>query len=268
MIRASFVILLLCVFGVTACKDTWDDDSGPGGGDDDTGPADDDTGSAGDDDTGPAEICDGQDNDGNGTVDDGFECAAGTTEACEGVCNESRECQADCTWSECVAHCGADETCCTSGCVDITTDVNNCGECDRACEDELWGDPPECYGGGCCLKGCRNGSEICDDEHFTVPSPYVRMFLVCHNDNGGVAYLAPNTGLPCDDGVPRCRGWEENGMDAWDYLEYIVQMDCTTTGQFIEVDLSAYEGEGLYIGVHNQPTGGGHMTEVCVAEGP
>ena len=296
MIRANLFILVIFFLPLTSCRDTWDDDTGPGQTDDDD-----------DDDTSPSALdpCDGLDNDSNGIVDDGYECAAGetvacsehgscdgtalcsdqctlgtctnpawectspgTSESCGGTCNDTQECQADCTWAECAPHCGVDETCCASGCVDITSDVNHCGECDRACEDELWGNPPECFGGGCCLKGCRNGSEICDDEHFTVPSPYVRMFLVCYNDNGGVAYLATNTGLPCDDGVPRCRGWEENGMDAWDHLLYVAQMDCTTSGQYMEIDLSAYEGQSMYIGVHDQPTGGGDMTAVCVAEGP
>ena len=41
----------------------------------------------------------------------------------------------------------------------------------------------------------------------------------------------------------------------------------TTAGGYREVDLSAYEGEGMYIGVHDQPEGGGDMTAVCVAEG-
>jgi hypothetical protein len=277
---------------LAACNETWDDDSGPPG-DDDSSPTD-------------ADPCDGVDNDGNGVIDDGHACAAGSTVACTahgtcagtaacsdqctvgecsdpawectspgssepcdgGLCNDAADCLPDCTMDACAPHCATDETCCDTGCVDLTSDVAHCGACNRPCEDELWGDPPQCFGGGCCLKGCRNGSEVCDDEHFSVPSPYTRMFLVCYNANGGVAYLATNTGLPCDDGISRCRGWEENGMDAWDHLQYVAQMDCTTAGSFMEVDLSGLEGVGMYIGVHDQPTGGGDMTAVCVAEGP
>ncbi len=286
------LLTLFAVLLFAGCPSPGDDDTGGGPGDDD------DTGPSGED------PCDGEDNDGNGVVDDGFACAAGavtdcteygtcvgtsvcgddctpgpctneawactapgTMEPCaDALCNEAQECLADCSWGECESHCGVDEACCPSeGCVNIKTDPYNCGECGRFCD---FGDTPECFGGACCIKGCRNGSEICDDEHFSVSDPYIRTFLVCRNDNGGVAYLATNTGLACDDGIHRCRGWEENGMNAWDHLEYLAQMDCTTSGQYLEVDLSAHAGQGMYIGVHDQPAGGGHMTSVCVAEGP
>ena len=267
-IGIALVGMLALLLG--SCNDGGDDDTDPPAGDDDATAGDDDGGDddVGDDDATGVEVCDGLDNDGDGVADDGFECVLGVVEPCDGgVCEDAQVCEAGCTWSECAPHCAKDETCCPGGCVDLTHDVDNCGACERACTEELWGNPPECFGGGCCLKGCRNGSEICDDERFTVPSPYVRMFLVCYNDNGGVAYLAPNTGPDCDDGVPRCRGWEENGMNAWDHLKYITQMDCTTAGEYREIDLSAHEGEGMYIGVHDQPEGGGDMTAVCVAEG-
>jgi len=119
-----------------------------------------------------------------------------------------------------------------------------------------------------CIRGCRNGSEVCDDEGFRVPSPYVPMTLVCVSGRGGTIYVATNTGPPClDDGVPRCRGWEERGENAWDYLEYVVQFDCTEDGRTWDIDLSAHAGEALYVGVHDDPDLGRStmMTEVCVA---
>ncbi|MBN1774146.1 MAG: hypothetical protein JXB32_23000, partial [Deltaproteobacteria bacterium] len=121
-----------------------------------------------------------------------------------------------------------------------------------------------------CIQGCRNGSEVCDDEGFRVPSPYVPMALVCVSGRGGTIYVATNTGPPClDDGVPRCRGWEERGENAWDpgNLDYVVQFACTETGRTFDIDLSAYAGSGLHVGVHDDPVLGREtmMTEVCVA---
>ncbi len=290
--------LLILALGLclTACDPAYDDD--------DTGRpdlSDDDD----DDDATPtdADPCDGIDNDGNGVVDDGHACAAGevidctahgactgtavcsdqcipgectnpawectepgATEVCgSGACGDTRECLGDCTFDECATHCGADEACCPDGCADLTADVGNCGECGRAC---TYGDSPRCYGGGCCVDSARNGSEICDDQVFGVPSPYRRIFLGCQNDNGGVGYVSINTGPAQDDGVTRCQGWEDNGQDAWDHLQYVAQLTCDTEGQWLEVDLSMYEGDTMWFGSHDLPTGGGHMTDVCLAEGP
>ena len=100
-----------------------------------------------------------------------------------------------------------------------------------------------------------------------MPSPYTTMYLVCRNDSGGIAYVATNTGPQMSDGIYRCQGWEEAGQDAWDYLNYIATLTCNTTGQMIEVDLSAYAGTTLYVGAHDLPTGGGDMTDVCIASG-
>jgi hypothetical protein len=118
-----------------------------------------------------------------------------------------------------------------------------------------------------CLEGCRNGSEICDDQGFNVPDPYVPMALVCVSGRGGIIYVSRNTGPECDDGIPRCRGWEENGMNAWDYLDYVVQFPCSVDGETHDIDLSAYAGEHLWVGVHDDPARGRDtmMTEVCVA---
>ena len=118
-----------------------------------------------------------------------------------------------------------------------------------------------------CLEGCRNGSEVCDDQGFTVPSPYVPMALVCMSGRGGTIYVSRNTGPPCTDGVTRCQGWEQAGLNAWDYLDYVVQFPCTEDGVTHNIDLSAYAGTGLHVGVHDDPAIGRDtmMTEVCIA---
>jgi len=277
-------------------QDHPDDDSADDDGDDDGAPDDDDGG--GDDDAEP-ELCDGADNDGDGQVDEGFdcifetvqdcelggsecagtqiclqnctwspcenpdwECAPGDEEACQaGACDGSRGCASDCTWEECHHTCGADFECCDDGCKDVQSDWHNCGTCDRECEFE-----DGCYVGACCVDNVRNGSEVCDDQRWTVSSPYLPLYLVCRNDNGGIAYVSSNTGPPMEDGISRCQGWEENGQDAWDHLNYIYQMECTVAGTIMPIDLSAWEGSGLYMGAHDHPNGGGDMTEICVAE--
>jgi len=132
-------------------------------------------------------------------------------------------------------------------------------------EDEPDQDPNPGGGEWVCDKEIRNGSEICDDAGFDVPDPYQRMAIVCITGEGGVGYVSTNTGPEMSDGVPRCQGWEENGQNAWDHLDYIEAVDCTADDQVHEVDLSRWTGRGLWTGVHDQPGGGGHMTHTCIA---
>jgi hypothetical protein len=176
-----------------------------------------------------------------------------------------RACQADCRFGVCQEACAGGTSCCPAGCVDLMADAGNCGTCGRVCDQAT----QTCYDGACPIGCARNGSEICDDEGFQVPSPPTQVLLVCDNDNGGVAYISTNTGPPMiADGVPRCQGWEEQGLNAWDYLDYIATMDCTVAGMTLVVDLSAYVGQHLHFGSHDQPGGGGHMTNVCLAFTP
>jgi hypothetical protein len=197
----------------------------------------------------------------------------GTEEACDvGQCPGVRQCESDCQYGDCLPNCPTDTDCCADGCVDLDTDRDHCGACDRACllylNSEVPTDP--CYSGACVIKCCRNGNETCDDEHFIVPSPYVPMYLVCTNGNGGVAYVATDTGPQCTDGIRRCRCWDEAGLDFQDYLPslYIDHMTCDFAGKIKLVDLSAYANQGLYVGAHEQLDGSGHMTRACIATGP
>ena len=125
--------------------------------------------------------------------------------------------------------------------------------------------PPEPTGSWVCHEEIRNGSEICDDAKFGVPDPYGPLALKCVTGEGGVGYVSSNTGPTMSDGIARCQGWEENGQDAWDHLEYLHQVICSSEGQIHEVDLSSREGQNLWVGVHDLPDGGGHFTHVCIA---
>lgn len=159
------------------------------------------------------------------------------------------------------------------------------------------------------ITGCRNGSERCDDQMFTVPSdPYVPLVLGCYGStgDGGIAYIGINSGPQCtqdegccpsaegvdcpveardfNSGNFRCRGWEQCGCpgqlcpcaDAWDFIEYAtdpagnpITITCTVDGVVQEIDLSAYAGQNIYVGVHTQPDGAtGRGTESCIARKP
>lgn len=109
-----------------------------------------------------------------------------------------------------------------------------------------------------------NDQEICDDEAFVAQSGVFA--LVCLNTNGGVAYAATNTGPPDVDGTPRCQGWEHASPPQPLGLNYLAKLDCTPGGPgYITGDLSAFAGQKLWFGVHDQPGGGGHNTSACLA---
>lgn len=110
----------------------------------------------------------------------------------------------------------------------------------------------------------RNGSEVCDDESFQVDSG-VRYALYCSEAEGGVSFISSEAGPEMSDGVGRCQGWEEQGLNAWDYLTYVAKTQCNREGDVLEVDLSAYVGGSLWFGSHDNPDGSGTMTSTCLA---
>jgi hypothetical protein len=115
-----------------------------------------------------------------------------------------------------------------------------------------------------CLITANNDEEVCDDAQAEVPVTGA-LVLVCLTANGGKTYISKNTGPVMFDGISRCQGWEDNGQNAWDHLQYIYTLDCTTAQATLDVDLSSYVGQTIWVGVHDQPTGGGDNTPVCVA---
>jgi hypothetical protein len=126
------------------------------------------------------------------------------------------------------------------------------------------GTAPTYSSSDCLVTANNDDSEVCDDAETQVQAtgPLV---LVCLTANGGKTYVAKNTGPVMFDGIPRCQGWETNGQNPWDHLDYIYTLDCTSAQATLDIDMSAYVGQTVWVGVHNQPTGGGANTPVCVA---
>ncbi|MBI5499520.1 MAG: hypothetical protein HY907_04720 [Deltaproteobacteria bacterium] len=113
---------------------------------------------------GVPEACNGLDDDCNGSVDDGMECALGTVSPC-GPCALGRKtCTSSCTWSPCVTPAdacspGASESCTPPACA-----VGH-HTCQPTC---AWGacvaDHSDCTPGttrGCSLPDCGSGTQAC-----------------------------------------------------------------------------------------------------------
>ena len=132
--------------------------------------------------------------------------------------------------------------------------------------DVTCGTSPATGPGGWVDVACaRNGSEICDDELFYV-IPGVELGIRCQGPEGGIGYIASNTGPTQADGNNRCQGWEDQGLNAWDYLNYVGSMVCDQQGAVLPVDVSAFVGDDLWFGSHDNPGGGGHMTNICLVQ--
>jgi hypothetical protein len=114
-----------------------------------------------------------------------------------------------------------------------------------------------------CIKSARNGCEICDDAVFVVPNN-TELVLVCLDDNGGKGYISSNTGPKMEDGVARCQGWEQKGLKAWDYLNYVDSLVCDKPQKLINLNLTP--GKKYWMGIHDYPkVGKGHFTMACLA---
>ena len=87
---------------------------------------------------GANEACDGRDNDCDGRIDEVGACcpacqALGDTTRGD-VCAVDGTCQ--CSAAPGMAACPAGQACCGSGCIDTSTDINNCGTCGLQCTNQ------------------------------------------------------------------------------------------------------------------------------------
>ena len=90
----------------------------------------------------------------------------GPVDPCEGVeCDPGQLCQAGICVQGCSPSdpCPGSLTCCGNVCVDVSSDLANCGQCDEACTQ-----PPNiaavCDTGVCQLGACAPGFEDCDGD--------------------------------------------------------------------------------------------------------
>jgi len=85
--------------------------------------------------------------------DDGTTCVEGNCRRlCDGGCDEPREV---CGGVVCV--CAPGLTACDGVCVDLDTDPEHCGSCDRSCGDDV-----ACGGAACRPEGCDAFPNACD----------------------------------------------------------------------------------------------------------
>jgi len=111
---------------------------------------------------GAAELCDDVDNNCNGRIDESAECCDGCASLGADrnrgdICLESGECE--CSTEPGTGICPAGETCCTAGCVNTDTDIENCGLCGARCTEQA----DNCQADGTGMGVCRCGSgPVCD----------------------------------------------------------------------------------------------------------
>ncbi|RLB46479.1 MAG: hypothetical protein DRJ42_27560 [Deltaproteobacteria bacterium] len=174
-------------------------------------------------DSAPAEeTCDGVDNDGDGVIDEGFECVIGDTAACTTGCSSDgvRECIAGCAFDACVPPpevCnGADDDCdgaiddgfaCVSGQVEACS--TSCGStgsqgCDVSCAFDACAAPPE---------DCNGADDDCDgmsDEGFACAGGGVSSCVTMCGSTGSRTCFADCTLDICTPPVEVCNGVDDD----------------------------------------------------------
>lgn len=143
------------------------------------------------------------------------------------------------------ATCGAGLSCCgTSGCVDVDTDIQNCGSCDWICPLPDNGEAG-CTSGSCGVGSCNKGFDDCDGA----PHNGCEVDLSADVDHCGGCDLpcpaAPNgvegcaAGIcviaTCNSGFDDCDASPENGCEADLNSDPSHCGDCQTSCQSGEV---------------------------------
>jgi hypothetical protein len=226
---------------------------------------------------GEPEICNGLDDDCNGAVDDGLECALGTVSTC-GPCALGRKtCTASCTWSECVL---PPEVCSPGTVVTCTPSACAIGHatCPPSCS---WGpcvaDHSDCSPGttrGCSLPSCGSGTQTCGSDcawggcagtcppgHTCCPGEGC-FDLDWHDDHCGDCATSCGFLSICWDG--RCT-WARAGAGlpprrSRAYSRRVFRRIARGTGRIMaDYARSGYEIAGV-VGIQGSPTCGVHQT--------
>jgi hypothetical protein len=215
--------------------------------------------------TPPSEACNGEDDDCDGSVDEGFVCIAGSTGSCTTGCGSTgtRECLANCTWDSCVppaetcngvddncnGACDETFTCCARQPMDCTllgwvggtaVCLNNCMAWDTSgctnCGNGTIDSGEQCdgsnLGGNNCTTigmGFAGGTLACDDCAFDVTQ--------CHFCGNG----AVDVGEQCD-------GDDLDGNDCTTVPGGFTggDLNCTTACTFDTSECESFDPSGIY----------------------
>ncbi|NMC71903.1 MAG: hypothetical protein GYA57_17850 [Myxococcales bacterium] len=170
----------------------------------------------------PAEVCNGADDDCDGTTDETFACVLGAFEACSvGSCTGSRTCQAGCTWGACAVLAtelcnGVDDDCDgatdeTFACVQGSTGActTTCGStgtrvCSASCAWESCVPPAE---------SCNGLDDNCDgmtDEGFTCRAGATESCTTACGSSGSRSCLAGCVWGACEPPAEVCNGVDDD----------------------------------------------------------
>jgi hypothetical protein len=168
--------------------------------------------------------------------------------------------------------CGDSQACDNAACVPACCTLEGPGCCDEATGGDCCSEADSCL-----VESTRNGSELCDDQHFNGDPAAHRYVLQCLNANGGKGYVSSNSGGPC--GSPsnlRCQCWEQQNEPPWLHIQYVAEIICDQPGKRVEVTLPS--AGSYWVGVHPLegnyplagycPQGDGCMTCVGLLELP
>ncbi len=156
--------------------------------------------------------CDGQ-------IDNGCEADLSLPEHCGSclvVCTEQLPL---CQGRTCVAACEDPYTTCGGACVDLQTDLNHCGLCERACAPVHASDF-DCVGGECRVMACDAGYGLCGADYWTGCSTVFGTlencrvcYDTCGTDHATAQCLDSGCVIDCESGWGDCNGNPADGCE-------------------------------------------------------
>jgi hypothetical protein len=223
----------------------------------------------------PGELCNGEDDDCNGSCDNGYDCCNGESGTCETACGSTgaRQCSATCAWSSCAPPAetcnGADDDC--DGQCDVGPGMACCagatGSCSLGCGISstrvclatcVWDScsvPPE---------ACNGSDDNCDgtvDEGFRA-AVQSTAYSTLRTFHGGCDGAAQRWGLECNSAIGRyCQslGCYQSGFGPVENAGDGASVVCVAGGQVLTVPWSTLAS------YHGGCTGPAGITDSCNA---